>query len=1053
VTTESSTPFTTFDLDVSSGAVGLKPENNLFQRELNQVMDEIDKHLSKLSDYKPSRTDGAGRNHTPKNYSHDSILLAGARGAGKTTFLLSVINAINEHKTTQNVVVPLGDPLDPTLIDSDEVFLAAIIGVIHRQVTSRTGTQPRRDYDKALATLAKGLAVLSTTAAHETVRAISSSPDLFGERLLTDAMTGVDLRESFVRYVEAALHVCGAKMFVLLLDDVDMHFANGWTVLETVRRYLVDPRLLPIISGDLELYGLVVREHMWQRLYKLAEREDSEAVKKQVHTLEAQYLLKLLRPGSRVFLPDPLARLKEHIEHSNDKKIMVKQSGGKDADLLGLIKSVNKHYFGVDVADPMHASSPGARLFTQNTRQIRAALTWLHRWAPGEADEKDPVVLRNKVQGGIRALRDLHPQIRDSGLTANILDNIEHKGEYGDLTIWACSRDKLPEIWRLDVSQLDDDPETEPYVAAVLVVLATIYQRWTVYPEEMFDFIGRFALPALVERESSSAKEALDASGNMPVHPATQPEWRLSEPGSAAETASRVALHYRRGTTGKSPFSVKLRRKSDPEYRQRSALVFATDPEKQNPKRSDGISGWLALLQKLPQQDPLPTAFPSYPTWRRLLLSANNFVPAADQTSRESAMDILAWYQVETRLSSSTSSLVEPLGGMVMLGKVLRIARDTHAASRKGDPTWQATIDSPVTFGQSIQKLARKRTIIDESGTNTEDGETESEEAAFGGNFSSQFPRHLWGWSTVWHQKLSPIEPRTIIDCISFFQENAFRTKEEAPFWRWTVGSALGLWTAAFTNAFLRDALRRTGGENAAKHQFTHGVSPKTAFHDNILSIKKQLGTTNITAHPVVTFWKCLMDAPTVSTVLSGCDLTPIEFNTEGVALPENTFIKDALAMCADSTLRPEKSPRLHTSTISWLLQGLIPVEVQSSVKSMPNEPVDQRFFARISDLLDAQTFITSKPDPGESNSEQAKLPETENDRELITLMAREPTILEFLKKKGKNRFGASLTVKKVASEQMPDTVDEPVWNAFKGFAQNSELAVRQLLNAVKQSN
>lgn|GEM_PF-6359947 len=1051
MTTESSTPFSTFDLDVSSGAVGLKPENNLFQRELDQVMGEIVKHLAKLSDNKLSRTDGAGRNYTPKNYSHDSILLAGARGAGKTTFLLSVINAINEHKITQNVVVPLGDPLDPTLIDSDEVFLAAIIGVIHRQVTSRTGTQPRRDYDKALATLAKGLAVLSTAAAQETVRAISSSPDLFGERLLTDAMTGVDLRESVVRYVEAALHVCGAKLFVLLLDDVDMHFANGWTVLETVRRYLVDPRLLPIISGDLELYGLVVREHMWQRLYKLAEREDSDAVKKQVHSLEAQYLLKLLRPGSRIFLPDPLTRLKEHIESSKDKRIMVKQSGGEPANLLDLIRSVNKHYFGVDVADPMHVSSPGARLFTQNTRQIRAALTWLHRWAPAEADERDSVVIHHKVKGGIRALRDLHPQIRDSGITAKILDNIENKGEYGDLTIWACSRDKLPEIWRLDLSQLDDDIETEPYVAAVLVVLATIHQRWTAYPEEMFDFIGRFALPALVERESPSNKKAPEASEHVQNHPATQPEWRLSEPGSAAETASRVALHYRRGTTGKSPFSVKLRKKSDPEYRLRSALVFAADPDKQNPKRSDGISGWLAL-QKPPLKQPLSTAFPSYPSWRRLLLSANNFVPAADQISRDSAMDILAWYQVETRLSSSTSSLVEPLGGMVMLGKVLRIARDTHAASRKADPTWQATIDSPATFSQSIQKLAQKRTIIDESGTNADDGETESEEAVFSGNFTSQLPLHLWDWATVWHQKLSPIEPRTIIDCISFFQENSFRTKE-APFRRWTVGSALGLWTASFTNAFLRDALRSMGGENAAKHQFTHGVSHKTAFHDNILSIDKTIKTTSMKTHPVLTLWQCLIDAPTVSTVLSGCDTAPIEFTAEGVAYSKNTSIDSALELCTEGALRLRTRPRLHILTISWLLQGLVPVEVQSSVKSKPTEPESSPFLNRIQYLVDEKASAPSMSEVAESSVEQFNKSETEAAQALVTWVAQEATIVEALKTKMDQRGGALTKIRNFASGQVPSTVDESIRKTFKSYANNSELTVQQLLAQVEKQS
>ncbi len=966
--------FQRFNLDASSGAVGLGPENNLFQRELEQVMGDIIDHKKSLI----SRSSGADRGVGKKNYGHDSILLAGARGAGKTTFLLSVIHEIGRHNETKDDVVPLGDPLDPTLIDSDEVFLAAIVGVIHRRTLEKLGGAPRPHYDKALSKLGKAITVLSKPGTEAIIQSISTSPDLFGEHLLKEATTGIDLREIFVQYVEAALEACKAKLFVLLLDDVDMHFANGWTVLETVRRYLVDGRLLTIISGDLELYGLVVREHMWQRLYKIAEREESNTVKKQVHNLESQYLLKLLRPASRVFLPDPLLRIRE-LERLKDNSIRIQMGNSADSapTLSALIQSVNRHFFGVEVTDPLALNSPAGRLLTHNTRQIRAALTWLHRWAPREDDSKERIAER--IRNGLRALRDLHPQVRDTHLTNEVLDNILQDGEYGTLTLWACSHERIPELWRLNVSLLDDGPEKEPFVAATLVVIATLYARWKTHPWEMFDFLGRFAFPACVDRRQNTGSNS--SAGNP--HPVATMDWRLSEPGAPRETAARVSLFHRNddiGQSSRSALSLKLHLRFRKEFRDRAIVAFSKAPAVSSGSDgkiniANGMVGWLYTLKHTDCTDQL--LFPSFPTWR-YMMKASTLKPLnhISGDTRLMAESLLMWYRINSRTGATTSELVEPLGGFVQLATVLKAAMskmdDESNRDTEMEAALNASLEAPTYRIQNQRAGTTNPSALFTTDNESDDPEEEGNEGEK--TSSTTTLRELMKkWAERWaNQRLMPVEPRLLVDSAYHFMENTFFTLNSQPTTRWTVGSVMSMWATSWLNATLRSALvdvLSPARVPKVAHTFAHSLAEQGTFRINLELLHSSLegepqrntshagqsGPSNIwrpgSNRAILRLWLCMADCPAIGPLLWGCvppDAVTVAHNGDRDTLSiiskiiSHQSCTDILGNSANSDrANPSYSPPTSAlvnwlteangvqTTASWLLQGLIPADLR----------------------------------------------------------------------------------------------------------------------------
>ncbi|MCD8079453.1 MAG: hypothetical protein LUF04_03295 [Bacteroides sp.] len=54
----------------------------------------------------------------------------------------------------------------------------------------------------------------------------------------------------------------------MAFDDVDTDFAKGWPVMETIRKYLTSPQLITILSGDINLYTLLIRKKQWENFGK-----------------------------------------------------------------------------------------------------------------------------------------------------------------------------------------------------------------------------------------------------------------------------------------------------------------------------------------------------------------------------------------------------------------------------------------------------------------------------------------------------------------------------------------------------------------------------------------------------------------------------------------------------------------------------------------------------------------------------------------------------------------------------------------------------------------
>ena len=292
------------------------------------------------------------KNHTKNQYDefnpvrcNNTIFIDGERGAGKTTFLYSILqkykNEKNEKKNNNLNICPL--PLiDPTLVETHQHILIEIVTKFVRQLDKKLKCcQDESKYQKFrehLDTMAEGLQLLNKKDSSAKEPADSS---WFLEKALNKATNGQDLERHFHQFLDIISDMHDIDLFLIAIDDVDTQTTKADEVLEVIRCYLTHPKLVILLSGDLKLYSHIVRNNKHTELNE-QKNQKSDKAEALIGHLEQQYLAKILPVEQRIQLKrlDELSEKYEvKIKHSNLSK--EKNDGLKNPiEIRELIKDI-----------------------------------------------------------------------------------------------------------------------------------------------------------------------------------------------------------------------------------------------------------------------------------------------------------------------------------------------------------------------------------------------------------------------------------------------------------------------------------------------------------------------------------------------------------------------------------------------------------------------------------------------------------------------------------------------------------------------------------------
>ena len=255
--------------------------------------------LSSAEDFVKSLAKTKGRDdewmdkfNQPLDRIHNTIFIDGARGSGKTAFMLNIESAYLESLVDDTNGLYFSQPIDPTLLNVKEDFINVIIGQIHGEL-ERYYCRKRKDIQQGYFD-----ALEQVTDALESEFTAKSS---FGVDKLLAFKGSLELERRLFDYFEQAKIAFGSHAIVLLIDDVDMSLEVAFSVLEVIRKYLACPHILPVVSGDKKLYHTIVNRHFLKQLAVntglLSNKERVDA-----HQLATRYMQKIFPEHAEIQL-------------------------------------------------------------------------------------------------------------------------------------------------------------------------------------------------------------------------------------------------------------------------------------------------------------------------------------------------------------------------------------------------------------------------------------------------------------------------------------------------------------------------------------------------------------------------------------------------------------------------------------------------------------------------------------------------------------------------------------------------------------------------------
>jgi len=239
----------------------------------------------------------------------------GSRGAGKSTFLSSLKVALEADTDLRKQMAFIG-LLDPSRIEHSEIILLIILQHLRKRVEDSLKEHRqlkddllRDEWRQAFKGVAGGLSLF----AKDYHPLNDLDPELFLDWGLERAGDSASLRAKLHHLFETACRILGVHGLILGFDDADTDSTHAINLLECIRKYLDTPRVMVLVTGDMELYSLLVRQHFaktvagkreaaldLQRSSKQGDR--SSQYLRMIDHLEEQYLLKLFPIRRRIQL-------------------------------------------------------------------------------------------------------------------------------------------------------------------------------------------------------------------------------------------------------------------------------------------------------------------------------------------------------------------------------------------------------------------------------------------------------------------------------------------------------------------------------------------------------------------------------------------------------------------------------------------------------------------------------------------------------------------------------------------------------------------------------
>ncbi|WP_145603028.1 antiviral RADAR system adenosine triphosphatase RdrA [Yersinia intermedia] len=288
-------------------------QSGLWQQDANKsLITFLDKMGKEAKHYKQAHAESRKQPTKLSSY-HHAIFISGARGTGKTVFLRNAKFVWDNQKKVRFEAPELHfiDVIDPTLLNINDRFSEVIIASVYASVDKKLklpniGQERKDSFYTALKTLSGALGQAS------------EFDEFRGIDRIQKYRSGIHIERYFHEFLIASVELLDCDALVLPIDDVDMKIDNAFGVLDDIRCLLSCPLILPLVSGDDDMYRHIATMKFEESLAKNKEASNFNDGKVAAEHLSNAYLTKVFPNHDRLPLV-PISQLvsKLKIQYKN----------------------------------------------------------------------------------------------------------------------------------------------------------------------------------------------------------------------------------------------------------------------------------------------------------------------------------------------------------------------------------------------------------------------------------------------------------------------------------------------------------------------------------------------------------------------------------------------------------------------------------------------------------------------------------------------------------------------------------------------------------------
>lgn len=293
--------------------------SDMFFEQYRTASDILENILSVYASIK----DKKDSNYNKIEYPNNVIAFCGERGDGKTSMLLSFMNLLRKYKDGKNTANDLFANkdninkiifaneiyVDPSALDGVHNILDLLVAKMFKKFKSSL----KSDNGKNDAEQQRLLKSFQTV--YRLISIVKDSKKILDDEFdyegsvdkLSSLSDSMRLKEELINLINT-YNDCmnnGDKNVVIpiLIDDIDMSFSHAYAMSEQIRKFLIIPGIVVILSVRIDQLLYCIKESNIRQLEWLAKKNYYSEMRSEIANMSSNYLSKLLPFAHRVNLP------------------------------------------------------------------------------------------------------------------------------------------------------------------------------------------------------------------------------------------------------------------------------------------------------------------------------------------------------------------------------------------------------------------------------------------------------------------------------------------------------------------------------------------------------------------------------------------------------------------------------------------------------------------------------------------------------------------------------------------------------------------------------